>query len=69
MLLDQKNKCKCCGIDFDTQPSKSICVDHCHNTGKIRGIICRRCNTALGFLFDNPEYVKKLYLYSTNNPS
>ena len=32
-----------------------LSVDHCHETGKVRGLLCHRCNTAIGLLRDDPE--------------
>lgn len=38
-------------------------VDHCHTTGAIRGLLCTRCNTALGSLCEDPERVLALLKY------
>lgn len=38
---------------------KHLSVDHCHNTGKIRGLLCNNCNRALGLFKDNPEILRK----------
>ena len=40
-----------------------LCVDHRHDTGKIRGLLCRPCNKAIGQLGDTPEGVLKAYGY------
>lgn len=58
------DKCECCG---EIQSNvKNLCIDHCHVTGKIRGILCRNCNTGLGFFKDSQirllqaiDYLKK----------
>lgn len=36
---------------------KNLCVDHNHKTGRIRGLLCHNCNTALGFLKENTDYL------------
>jgi hypothetical protein len=43
----QEGKCACC--DRDNSPH-ALCVDHNHRTGAIRGLLCHRCNGALGAL-------------------
>jgi hypothetical protein len=40
-----------------------LAVDHDHKTGKIRGLLCTRCNTALGTIEDSPERVFSLLAY------
>ena len=39
----QEGKCKLCGIK-----STKFVHDHCHKTGKVRGLVCLPCNTAIG---------------------
>jgi hypothetical protein len=48
MFKEQNGKCGICGIHQDTL-KKSLCVDHCHKTNKVRGLLCKNCNVALGF--------------------
>lgn len=43
---------KSCAICESTE---RLCVDHCHETGRIRGVLCWSCNVALGHLRDNVE--------------
>lgn len=49
--LNQQNKCVICCEVFDGPPH----VDHCHKTGKVRGLLCRFCNQGLGQFKDSPE--------------
>jgi hypothetical protein len=63
----QKNKCAICGTSHSgSRRSKFFCVDHCHKTGKIRGLLCQNCNRGLGMYNDDIvrltaaiEYLKK----------
>ena len=49
----QDNRCACCGTDVEHDRQKPWQVDHDHETGIIRGIICSRCNRLLAQAGDN----------------
>jgi DNA-directed RNA polymerase subunit RPC12/RpoP len=49
MRAAQQNKCAICGKEFDREPH----VDHDHITGKVRGLLCRKCNSMLGMAGDS----------------
>ena len=55
MLTEQKGLCGICGEDNVAYKKKHLCVDHCHKTGKIRGLLCDACNIALGKLRDSKQ--------------
>lgn len=67
MLLAQDYKCKICSVHFDTVGSMNTHIDHCHKTGKVRGILCNRCNIALGYLHDDVEVLKAAIKYLEEN--
>ena len=53
LLAKQDGVCAICG-----KPSEeTLCVDHCHATGTIRGLLCRKCNIALGCNEDDPATI------------
>ena len=60
MLKEQNGVCKICG---NGKTDKMLAVDHCHDTGTIRGLLCFRCNTGLGFFHDNIELLQKAKEY------
>jgi hypothetical protein len=39
------------------------CVDHCHSTGKIRGVLCAQCNAAIGLMSDSIEILENAIKY------
>lgn len=58
LFEQQEGKCAICGEEGfkmrDTHKS-SLNLDHCHTTGKVRGLLCHNCNRALGLFSDNTE--------------
>ncbi len=63
----QKGKCAICGkpADENLQSGRTarLYVDHDHNTGKIRGLLCNACNRGLGFFRDNPNFLRSAIKY------
>jgi hypothetical protein len=67
-ILDlQCGKCAVCGNTETAKHQngliKHLTIDHCHKTGKIRGLLCDACNRAEGFLKSDPNIVRKLAEY------
>lgn len=62
MFQEQEGRCKCC-YKHQSELSKPLFVDHCHTTGKIRGLLCNKCNLALGYVNDNITVLKNLIKY------
>lgn len=64
MLANQDGKCAVCKT---SNPGRhgTFNVDHCHVTGKIRGLLCDGCNRGLGFLGDDPLVIaQRLFRYA-----
>lgn len=61
MLAAQAGVCKICA--FPHSEAKKLHVDHCHDTGKIRGLLCTTCNTAIGKLRHSPEILRSAIRY------
>ncbi len=53
MFFSQSGVCLICRKP--EKQSKALAVDHCHITGRVRGLLCSLCNTAIGKLDDNPK--------------
>ncbi len=52
MLESQNGKCSICGLP-QMESTREFCVDHCHETNKVRGLLCFNCNTSLGKVKDS----------------
>lgn len=57
--------CQCCGKTKEIS-GKRLALDHCHTNGHARGILCRSCNLALGYLNDDPQLIRSLEMYIVN---
>jgi hypothetical protein len=65
LLKMQEGKCAICdGIPQEN--SNMLAVDHCHLTGKIRGLLCMRCNRAIGLFRDDPQLLRRSLEYLEN---
>lgn len=60
---EQKGLCAICGISESIAPRKTLFVDHCHISGRVRGLLCHHCNTGLGYFMDDTQKLKKAQWY------
>lgn len=75
LLKKAGNKCQICGSKSSdyvcsitgNKPTKKLAVDHCHKTGRLRGILCLSCNVALGHLKDDISLLKSAIVYLNKN--
>lgn len=68
MANKQGNVCFICKkperiVDGGSRKPKDLAVDHCHETNKIRGLLCSNCNTGLGLFCDDPDLIRKAAAY------
>lgn len=64
LLSKQGMSCAVCSGLIGNTPSTHI--DHCHETGIVRGLLCQKCNQAIGLLQDSPEIMLKAAEYVKN---
>lgn len=70
-LEDHGERCAACGREGRAsglfgqaaQPRQPLCLDHDHENGQLRGLLCGQCNKALGLLGDDPATVERLLKY------
>lgn len=63
-LLDaQQGVCAVCGSPRPGSTYKRFVIDHCHVTGRVRGLLCAACNWGIGYLRDDPEVMTAAVAY------
>jgi hypothetical protein len=70
LLKNQNNVCKICKQKETAKYKgklRKLSVDHCHKTGKIRGILCMKCNRGIGYFNDNILLFKNVIKYLKRN--
>jgi hypothetical protein len=50
VVREQAGRCAICNVEL-----RKCCIDHNHQTGQIRGLLCLHCNSGIGFFKDNPN--------------
>ncbi len=60
MVAEQDGKCYTCGKPEAESRHGQLCVDHCHDTGTVRRMLCNVCNLAMGMLNDDPATLLRM---------
>ncbi len=65
MFEEQKGLCGIC--NKPNTAIKNFHIDHCHTTGKVRGLLCSKCNLGIGYFDDNNTYLQNAIKYLNKN--
>lgn len=63
----QGGVCAICRQPERTERNRLLTVDHCHQTGQVRGLLCSQCNRAIGLLGDDPKKIRAAAAYVESN--
>jgi hypothetical protein len=65
MLEEQNGVCAICSSPPPNNRKTRLAIDHCHKTGKVRGLLCDKCNRSIGLLKDDVSVLKSAIKYLT----
>lgn len=68
LLAAQGGGCAICGAVVSDRWRRRLAVDHCHDTGRVRGLLCARCNFGLGQFRDDPGLLARAIAYLQAGP-
>ena len=63
IIKKQDGRCPICERKIPGKYGPGNHVDHCHNTGAIRGLLCNRCNVGIGFFNDDGDMLRRAAEY------
>lgn len=63
MYQAQRGRCACCGDEKPSRTRNGLVVDHCHDSGVVRSLLCATCNKLEGFLRINPRQYEAVIEY------
>ena len=63
LLVEQGGVCAICRSDSPGKRWDRFAIDHCHETGKVRGLLCGPCNVSIGQIGDNTHALYRAYQY------
>ena len=67
MLEEQNGVCAICISPPPNNRKTRLAIDHCHKTGKVRGLLCDKCNRSIGLLKDDVSVLKSAIKYLTKD--
>ena len=68
MFIEQGGLCAICNLPQKSTRNERLCIDHCHETGAVRGLLCDGCNRGIGLLKDDYRILERAagYLRQTD---
>lgn len=67
MLENQGGGCAICGTKTPGARTGVFAIDHCHKTGRVRGLLCTNCNNGIGRFHDDPDRLQRAARYLAAN--
>jgi len=67
LYANQNGRCAICGTEDPSSKHGFFSIDHCHTTGKIRGLLCQHCNKGLGMFRESAKSLQEAVAYLQQN--